>query len=79
MDDSTERQFQKADAAVDKVVEAVIIKIESMSVKWDAVAPAYIVQRVLLALCEEMTKLIDDPDLADEVDGSRSRHLGAKV
>jgi hypothetical protein len=33
----------------------------------DAVAPAYIVERVLLMLCGEMTKLIDDPDLANSM------------
>ena len=65
MDDNTERQFQEADAAVDKAVAAFISKIESMSEKWDAVARAYIVERGLLVLCEEMTKLIDDPDLAN--------------
>ena len=36
-----------------------------MSGKWDAVAPAYILESVLLTLCEELTKLIDDPDLAN--------------
>ena len=36
-----------------------------MSGRWDAVAPAYILESVLLALCEEMTRLIDDPDLAN--------------
>ena len=65
MNDSTKRQFQQADAAVDKAIAAFISKIESMSGKWEAVAPAYIVERVLLGLCDEMTKLIDDPDLAD--------------
>ena len=60
--DDTERQFREADAAVAKAVSSAI---ESMSGKWDAVAPAYILESVLLALCEEMTKLIDDPDLAN--------------
>jgi hypothetical protein len=64
MNDSTKRQFQQADAAVDKAVATFISKIESMSGNWDAVAPAYIAKRVLLSLCNEMTKLIDDPDLA---------------
>ena len=41
MDDNTERQFREADAAVDKAVDAFIGKIESMSGKWDAVAPAH--------------------------------------
>ncbi len=35
--------------------------------KWEAVAPAYIVERVLLALCDELTKLIDDPDIANSM------------
>jgi hypothetical protein len=65
MNDSTKRQFQQADAAVDKAVAAFMSKIEPMSGKWDAVAPAYVIERVLLVLCEEMTKLIDDPDLAN--------------
>ena len=68
MNDSTKRQFQEADAAVDKAVAAFIAKIESMSKEMgDAVAPAYIVERVLLMLCDEMTKLIDDPDLANSM------------
>jgi hypothetical protein len=65
MNDSTKRQFQQADAAVDKAVATFMSKIESMSGKWDAVAPAYVIERMLLVLCEEMTKLIDDPDLAN--------------
>jgi hypothetical protein len=64
MDDS-ERQFREADAAVNEAVAVFISEIESMSGRWDAVAPAYILESVLLALCEEMTKLIDDPDLAN--------------
>ena len=65
--DDTERQFREADAAVAKAVAVFISKIESMSGKLDAVAPAYILESVLLALCEEMTKLIDDPDLANVI------------
>jgi hypothetical protein len=38
MDDNTERQFREADAAVDRTVAAFIIKIDSMSTKWDAVS-----------------------------------------
>jgi len=68
MNDSTKRQFQIADAAVDKAVAAFLGKIESMSKEMgDAVPPAYIVERVLLMLCDEMTKLIDDPDLANSM------------
>ena len=60
-----QQQFREADAAVDKAVAVFISKIESISGKWDVVAPAYILEGVLLTLCEEMTKLIDDPDLAN--------------
>jgi hypothetical protein len=60
MANNTERQFQEADAAVDKAVATFIRKIESMSGKWGAVAPAYIVERVALGLCAEMSKLIDE-------------------
>ena len=63
--DNTERQLREADAAVDKAVADFISQIETMSGRWDAVAPAYILESVLLALCEEMTRLIDDPDLAN--------------
>ena len=55
MADNTERQLREADAAVDKAVADFISKIELMSERWDAVAPAYILESVLLALCEEMT------------------------
>jgi len=67
MNDSTKRQFQEADAVVDEAVAAFISKIDSMSGKWDAVAPAYTLERLLLGLCDEMTKLIDDPDLANSM------------
>ena len=72
MNNSTKRQFKEADAAVDKAVATFIGKIELMPGKWDAVARAYIVERVLLALCHEMTKLIDtqsidDPDLVNSM------------
>ena len=68
MDDSTKRQFQEADAAADKAVAAFIGQ-DRIDVRGngDAVAPAYIVERVLLVLCDEMTKLIDDPDLANSM------------
>ena len=56
MADNTERQLREADAAVDKAVADFISKIELMSERWDAVAPAYILESVLLALCEEMTR-----------------------
>ena len=75
MDDNTERQFREADAAVDQAVDAFIGKIESMSGKWDAVAHQHIVERVLLALCDEMTKLIDHPDIAEHSMGTAMMKL----
>ena len=59
--DNTQRQFQEADATVDQAVAAFISKIKSISGKLDGVAPVYIVERALLELCDELTKLIDDP------------------
>ena len=54
---------------------AFIGKIESMSGKWDAVAHQHIVERVLLALCDEMTKLIDHPDIAEHSMGTAMMKL----
>jgi len=65
MDDNTKRQFQEADAAIDRAATAFMVKIESMPLKWDAVSRQYIVEGVLLKLCDEMTKLIDKPALAN--------------
>ena len=65
MADNTQRQFREADAAIDRSVAAFIIKIKSMSLKWNAVSRQYIVEGVLLKLCDEMTKLIDKPALAN--------------
>jgi hypothetical protein len=67
MDKNTEQQFQKAAAAVDQAVATFIGKIESMLGKWDAVAPAYIVERMALAMCAEMSKLVDDSKSAGPV------------
>jgi hypothetical protein len=69
MSKSTERQFQEADAAVERTVKAFMGKVEQMRWRWEAVAPTYIIHHVLDELCEEVTKLIDDPALADHVLG----------
>jgi hypothetical protein len=61
----TDRQFQEADAAIKRTVADLVSRVEQLSSRWDAVAPSYIVQRALLELCTEMTKLIDDPLVAD--------------
>ena len=67
MTDSTEQQFHEADAAIDKAIVAFIGKIKSTALQWEAVAPAYVVERALLLVCNEMTKLIDDPGLAERM------------
>jgi hypothetical protein len=64
MDNSTDRQFDKADAAVDQAGATFIGKVESMRWRWQAVSSQYIVERVALALCDEIVKLIDDPNFA---------------
>jgi hypothetical protein len=70
MSKSTEQQFEEANTAVKRAVAAFRSTIEGMldksaSGKWVAVAPSYILQCILLELCEEMTRLIDDPRVAD--------------
>ena len=65
MSKSIDRQFQKADAAVERAVTAFMSKIEPMLVKWDGVPPAHIAQRLLLVLCTEASKLVDDPIVAE--------------
>jgi|RhiMethySRZTD1v2_1073278.scaffolds.fasta_scaffold3385702_1 hypothetical protein len=67
MNNSTKRQFQEADAAVERAVTDFMSKIEPMFVKWEAVASVYILERVLLALCTEASKLADDPVLSSFV------------
>ena len=61
MSHNTDRQFQAADAAVAKAVDDFMNKIERVSGKWEAVASQYVIERLLLELCTELTKLIDDP------------------
>ena len=64
-DKNTQRQIQAADDAIGSAVTACMSKIEQMIGRWEAVGSTYIVEGALLALCDGMTKLIDDPVLAD--------------
>ena len=66
MTKNTERQFQEADAAVERAIAAFMIKIEQMSEKWEAVSSQYIVEHVALALCAGMSKLVDDTTRAQD-------------
>ena len=65
MSNSTERQFREADAAVKRAVTVFVREIKPMLGKWEAVAPAYVIERLLLALCTEMSKLTDDHVVRD--------------
>jgi hypothetical protein len=66
MDDKT-NQLDKADAAVAREVAAFMNRIEAMFGKWEEVERKYIVERMLLILCYRMTKLLDNPNLAEHM------------
>ena len=57
MSDGIDRQFDEADAAVTQAVTRFASEIQSMFGKWEAVAPPYIIQNMLLELSEEVSKL----------------------
>lgn len=63
MGDKT-NQFDKADSAVARLVDAFMTQIELMFGKLEPVYATYIVERLLLILCHRMTKLLDDPRFA---------------
>jgi hypothetical protein len=56
MDRNTQQQFQAADAAIYLTVEHFLTEIEQMTGRWESVAPTYIVERLLLRLCDGLTK-----------------------
>ena len=60
MSDNIDRQFEEADAAVTQAVTRFASEIESMFGKWEAVAPPYIIQNMLLELCTKVSKLADE-------------------
>ena len=55
-----EKQVQEADAAVTRAVTAFVSEFESMWGRWEDVAPAYVVESTLLALCEDLCELSDE-------------------
>jgi hypothetical protein len=57
MSDRIDRQFDEADAAVTQAVTRFASEIQSMFGKWEAVAPSYIIQNMLLELSTEVSKL----------------------
>jgi hypothetical protein len=54
MSKSTNQQFREADAAIERAVAAFMSAIDHMMKRWDGVAAQYILERVLLELCEEL-------------------------
>ena len=60
-----DRQFLNADAAIERTVTTFFSAIDRMGGRWRDVAYSYILEGVVLKLCEELTKRIDaEPDLA---------------
>jgi hypothetical protein len=60
-----DRDYHKADAAIERAVTDFVGTIDKLMGRWETVAPSYIVERMLLAMSDELAKLIDDPILAD--------------
>jgi hypothetical protein len=54
-----EFQFEQADAAVARAVATFVGTIDWMMARWEAVMAQYVLERVLLHLCDELTKRID--------------------
>ena len=55
-----ENQIEEADTAVEQAVTTFVSEFESMWGRWEDVAPAYIVESTLLALCEDLCELSDE-------------------
>ena len=66
MDDKA-NQFDKADSAVARMVDAFMARTESMFGKLEPAYATYILERMLLILCHRMTRLIDNPNLAEHL------------
>jgi len=60
MANNTERQFDQANAAIDRTVATFIKRVEALMGRWEAVSAQYVAEVVLLELCAEMSRLTDD-------------------
>jgi hypothetical protein len=61
----SKQQFETADAEVRRAVNRFLVDIQQMmSQSEPPIASAYIVERALMELCDELPRLIDDPILA---------------
>jgi hypothetical protein len=56
-----DRQFQQADIAIERTVATFVKRIEGLMGRWSGVASTYIAEGVLLELCEELSRLTDEP------------------
>ena len=59
MSKSTDQQFREADIAIERAVATFMSAIDHMMKRWDDVTAQYILERVLLELCEELPMRID--------------------
>jgi hypothetical protein len=65
--DKKPSQFDKADSAVARLIDAFMTQIEAMFWKLEPSYATYILERLLLILCHRMTKLLDDPRFAEHM------------
>ena len=59
MSKSTDQQFREADIAIERAVATFMSAIDHMMKRWDNVTTQYILEHVLLELCEELPMRID--------------------
>ena len=71
----SDSEFQEADEAVARAVTTFVSDIDQAMVKWEAVAPSYILESVLSDLCSELPKLADG--LESAVGPATQKLLGA--
>jgi hypothetical protein len=69
----SDRQFREADAAIARAVATFISAIERIEGRWESVAPTYVIETMLMELCEKLTKLLDDPDLAASLGAAETK------
>jgi hypothetical protein len=65
--DEQPSQFDKADSAVARLVDAFMTRIEAMFGELEPAYATYILKRMLLILCHRMTRLLDDPRFAEHM------------
>ena len=78
-----DRQYDAADAAIERVVTAFIGRIDKMMGQWDEVHPWHVLERLLLRLCDLLSRLIDtsgkESEAAIKLSNALSRLPGQSV